>query len=86
MKILFGVFDYDGQPGVLLTDEEYLENGNYRVPDEVFNQMAEAGIEYVEETLWAWYDGTEEELHQQMLDLGFEFNQELKEDAESILG
>lgn len=88
-KIYFGVFDYDGQPGVLLLDAENWEHGgcgDLKLTQEICNKMANIeGLEYVEETLWAWYEGTEEELHQEMIDAGFIYNEEVKKEGESIL-
>ena len=91
-KIYFGVVkDYcDEGPGCLLADKEKTDNGGCMPSDglskEVFAAMAKLPIEFVEEGLFAFYDGTPEELKEALEDLGFIHNEEVESDAEESFG
>jgi len=89
-KVYYGVFLYEDEPAVLLAnaeswDSEAVEDC-HPLSKEVYSTMANIGVEYIEETLWGYYDGSEEELTQKMEEAGFVFKEEVKEEGESILG
>ena len=89
-KVYYGVFDYEGEPAVLLANANSWDHDRvemcHPLSKEVYAEMADMGLEYIEETLWGYFDGSEEELTKLMEEAGFIFNQEVKEDGESILG
>ena len=88
-KIYYGVFSYEDEPAVLLANAESWGQGGvelyHPLSKEVYSKMAKLGLEYIEETLWGYFDGSEEELTQKMEEVGFIFKQEVKEEGESIL-
>lgn len=87
-RIYFGIVqDYcGGGAGCLLADADKTDNDGVMPSDglseEVFSAMASLPIEFVEEGLFAFYDGTPEELRKVLEDLGFIYNEEVEEDAE----
>ena len=89
-KVYYGVFLYEDEPAVLLANAKSWDHDRvemcHPLSEEVYSVMADMGVEYIEETLWGYYGGSEEELSQKMEEAGFVFNQEVKEDGESILG
>ena len=88
-KVYFGVCDYEGQPAVLLANANSWDRDRvemcHPLSKEVYATMADLGLEYIDETLWGYFDGSEEDLHKLMEDAGFIFNQDVKEEADSIL-
>lgn len=89
-KIYYGVCDYEGEPAVLLANANSWDRDRvemcHPISKEVYAIMADMHLEYIEETLWGYFDGTEEELNKVMKEAGFTFNQDVKEEADSILG
>lgn len=89
-KVYYGVFSYEDEPAVLLVNAKSWDRDRvemcHPLSKEVYAAMAELELEYIEETLWGFFDGSEKELIQKMEDAGFVFKQEVKEDGESILG
>jgi hypothetical protein len=89
-KVYYGIFYYEDELAVLLANAKSWDKDRiemcHPLSKEVYATMAEAGLEYIEETLWGYFDGTEEELDRLMKEAGFIFKQEVKEEGESILG
>ena len=89
-KIYYGVFLYEDEPAVLLANADSWDDdfGDQCHPlsEEVYAMMASLGLEHIEETLWGYYDGSEEDLIKDMKKVGFIFKQEVKMEGESILG
>jgi len=90
-KVYYGVFLYEDEPAVLLAnaeswDDEKLVESYHPLSKEVYSTMAHIGVEYIEETLWGWFDGSEEELTKKLEEIGFIFKQKVKDEGESILG
>ncbi len=88
-KIYFGICDYEGEPAVLLAIADDWDRTNGRdtghLSKEVCSKMCSIAVEYIEETLYGYFDGTEEELKNKLLDIGFIHNEKVEEEAESIL-
>ena len=89
-KVYYGVFLYEDEPAVLLANAESWDGDGvedcHPLSKEVYAIMAELHLEYIEETLWGYFDGSEEELIKKMEEIGFIFKQKVKEEADSILG
>ena len=91
-KIYFGIIqDYcDEGPGCLLADKEKTDNGDCMPSDglskEVFSAMTKISIEFVEEGLFVFYNGTPEELRGELEGLGFIHNEKVESDAEESFG
>ena len=88
-KIYFGICDYEEEPAVLLAVAEDwdrtkgIETGN--LSKEVCSMMCSIGVEWIEETLYGYFDGTEEDLKNKISNLGFTYNEEVESEAKSIL-
>ena len=89
-KVYYGVFLYEDEPAVLLANanswDDDFGDQCHPLSKEVYSKMAELHLEYIEETLWGYFDGSEEELNKAMEEIGFVFKQKVKEEGESILG
>ncbi len=88
-KIYFGTCDYEGEPAIMLavakTWDETNGSREGMLPDEVYSIMCSMHVEYIEETLWGYFDGTEEELSDMAIRAGFIPNAQVAEEAASIL-
>jgi aminopeptidase-like protein len=84
-KIYFGICDYCDEPGVLiypaLEDGEVDFNNCGSHSKEVCSLMFSLDIEYVEEGLYGFYDGTKEKLRDELENLGFIHSQEVEDEA-----
>lgn len=88
-KIYFGTCDYEDSPAIMLAvAEDWDRNDGGRegvLPDEVYSMMCSMDVEYIEETLWGYFDGTEEELSDRAIKAGFIYNAHVASEAASIL-
>jgi hypothetical protein len=88
-KIYYGVFDYEDEPAVVLVNAEVWDSKGFDpnvLSKEVFSLMADLELEYVEENLWGYFEGSEKDLIKLMEEAGFISKKEVKEEGESILG
>ena len=88
-KVYYGVFSYEDEPAVLLANGDSWDGDRaesyHPLSKDVYSMMAKLGLEYIEETLWGYFDGSEEELEKLMEEAGFIFNEKVKAEGESIL-
>lgn len=84
MIVYFGICEYEEEPGVLLVSKDKFDAGDCVDPglsEEIFSSMNTLPIEYVEEGLFGFYEGSAEELKISLEKLGFEHNEEVEKDA-----
>ncbi len=89
-KVYYGVFLYEDEPAVLLAnvdswDKDCVEMC-HPLSKEVYSTMADIGVEHIEETLWGYFDGFQDELVNKLEEAGFIFNKDVQSEGESILG
>lgn len=88
-KIYFGTCDYEGEPAIMLAvakswDESNGSDTGY-LSNEVYSMMCSMRVEYIGETLWGYFDGTEEELSKMAVKAGFVYDVHVASEAASIL-
>jgi len=83
-KIYFGICEYCDEPAAMIISGKVFDMDGIMTEyplDEVNQKLLTIPIEYIDDSLYGYYDGTMEELKEDLERLGFIHNDKVEEEA-----